>query len=590
MALAVPPCRTVLPSWETVPLPRRVIGVEIPVAALDIAMSTNTAEKDVKTVNDLDRHGHAPDVEIASVDDRPPEFSEEKDLRFAQFCPVPSQYNGLFLGSGRALANGGPAGAFIGYTITGILVSGVVISIAELSALVPLSGGIIRHAEYFVDPALSFAQGWNSIYSYLITIPAEIVAAAVIVQFWTTINNAVWITVFGALLFASNLFLVRIYGELEFTFATLKILLIVGMNIMALVITCGGGPNHEAYGFRFWHNPGPFVQYLGHGGSLGRFMGFWTTFSNAVYAYSGVETISMAAAETRAPRRNIPRAAKRIFWRVLIFYGTHSAGYRRVSSDDLLKSSGTAAESPFVIAAERAGIKAVPSIINFVVLTSAWSAGNSGLLNGSRTLYGLAREGHAPRVLKRTSRWGVPYLSVIAVGIFVALGYMSLSASAATVFTWLQDLTSSAALVGWIVICIVYLRFYYAMKKQGISRDDLPWKAPLQPYAAWTSFISIIILLLTGGYTTFIHGHWDTETFISAYLDIVIVLALYFGYKIANNTLIVPLSEAPIRKFIEIAQQQPDPPSTPKAGLKKLNFLWEWMNIRCTRGSNSRQT
>jgi amino acid transporter len=100
------------------------------------------------------------------------------------------------------------------------------------SALVPLSGGIIRHAEYFVDPALSFAQGWNAVYSALVTIPAEIVAAAVIVQFWASINNAVWITVFGILLFASNMFLVRIYGELEFTFASLKILLIIGMNIM----------------------------------------------------------------------------------------------------------------------------------------------------------------------------------------------------------------------------------------------------------------------------------------------------------------------------------------------------------------------
>jgi amino acid permease len=79
---------------------------------------------------------------------------------------------------------------------------------------------------------LSFAQGWNSIYSYLISIPAEIVAAAVIVQFWVTVNNAVWITVFAALLFASNLFMVRIYGEMEFFFASLKILLIVGMNLM----------------------------------------------------------------------------------------------------------------------------------------------------------------------------------------------------------------------------------------------------------------------------------------------------------------------------------------------------------------------
>lgn len=86
-------------------------------------------------------------------------------------------------------------------------------------------------------------------------------------------------------------------------------------DIMALVVVCGGGPDHTAYGFRYWHNPGPLVQYLGIDGSLGRFLGFWTVFSNAVYAYSGVENISVAAAEVHCPRRAIPIAAKRIFWR-----------------------------------------------------------------------------------------------------------------------------------------------------------------------------------------------------------------------------------------------------------------------------------
>jgi amino acid transporter len=105
--------------------------------------------------------------------------------------------------------------------------------IHEDSTLVPLSGGIIRHAEYFVDPALSFANGWNQVYGTMVSLPAEIVAAAVIVDFWSQINNAVWISVFGVLLVASNLFFVRIYGELEFTFASLKIMLIVGLNIMA---------------------------------------------------------------------------------------------------------------------------------------------------------------------------------------------------------------------------------------------------------------------------------------------------------------------------------------------------------------------
>lgn len=139
---------------------------------------------------------------------------------------------GLFLGSGRALVDAGPAGIFMGYTLMGILISGVTLSIGELSALVPLSGGVIRPAAYFVDPAFSFAQGWNVTYQYLISIPAEISAAAVIVQFWVTVNNAIWVTVFSAILFATNIFLVRIYGEIEFTFSILKICLIIGMNIM----------------------------------------------------------------------------------------------------------------------------------------------------------------------------------------------------------------------------------------------------------------------------------------------------------------------------------------------------------------------
>lgn len=196
---------------------------------------------------------------------------------------------GLFLGSGKAIVNGGPLGAFLGYLFVGILVTGPVFSIAEMSALVPLSGGIIRVAEYFFDPALGFANGWNSIYSSMMSLPAEITAAAVIVDFWTAdVNNGIWITVFGLLVFFANIFLVRVYGELEFCFAFLKILLIIGLNMMALVLVCGGGPSGVVYGFKYWHNPGPFVQYLGIKGSLGHFLGFWTTFSNAVYAYSGL--------------------------------------------------------------------------------------------------------------------------------------------------------------------------------------------------------------------------------------------------------------------------------------------------------------
>ncbi len=119
-----------------------------------------------------------------------------------------------------------------GYTFVGILVSCVVISQAELAALVPLSGSIVRHAEYFFDPALSFAQGWNSVYSNCVSLPAEITAGAILIQYWTTISNGLWITILGLLLVVCNLMFVRVYGELEFGFAMLKIMLIVGLIIM----------------------------------------------------------------------------------------------------------------------------------------------------------------------------------------------------------------------------------------------------------------------------------------------------------------------------------------------------------------------
>jgi amino acid transporter len=101
---------------------------------------------------------------------------------------------------------------------------------------------------------------------------------------------------------------------------------------------------------------------------------------------------------------------------------------------------------------------------------------------------------------------GIPYVAVTFISMFIAFGYMTLSDGASVVFGWLQDLVSVAALIGWMVICTVYLRFYYGCKVQGIDRYELPWKAPLQPYAAWLSLVSFALLLLTGGYTVFIRG------------------------------------------------------------------------------------
>jgi amino acid transporter len=485
---------------------------------------------------------------------------------------------GLFLSSGRAIARSGPLGALLGYAIVGVAGSTVVFAVGEMGALVPLNGGVVRYAMLFFDPALAFANGWNQVYSYLVSIPAELSAAAVIVEFWVTVNNAIWITVFGALMVATALLFVRVYGELEFGFSMIKIMLVIGINIMALVITCGGGPDGQSIGFRYWRNPGPFVQYLDVPGSWGQFLGFWTTLNNALYAYSGMENITVAAAETRCPRQAIPKAARRIFARVFLFYilSIFMVGLVVPSNDaSLLRSTGNASQSPFVIAARRAGIQAVPSIINAAVLTSAWSAGNSNMLGGSRILFGLAMHGHAPKFFTRVNRFGAPYVAVALIGVFMGLGYLTLSDSASTAFTWLQDIVSISTLVNWMCICIIYLRFQYGCRKQGIDRHrELPWAAPLQPYLTWFALVLFTLLLFTGGYSTFMRGHWDTETFISSYLNIPIILVLYFGYKLWGRTAIIPLENIPIRPFIQVYRDEPEPEPKRRTWWRRLNILW----------------
>ncbi|KGO68271.1 Amino acid/polyamine transporter I [Penicillium expansum] len=484
---------------------------------------------------------------------------------------------GLFLSSGRAISRSGPLGAFLGYLVMGCVAGTVTLAVGEMGTLVPLNGGIVRYAEYFVDPALAFANGYNVVYSYLVSIPAEIVAAAVLVQFWSDLNSAIWVTIFGLLMICTALVFVRVYGELEFAFSMMKILLIIGVNIMALVITCGGGPDHKTIGFEYWRSPGPFVQYLGIGGALGRFLGVWTSMNNALYAYSGIETITVAAAETKSPRQAIPQAAKRVFIRILVFYviSIFMVGLVVPSNEPRLSAStGTASESPFVIAATLAGIKVVPSIINAVIITSAWSSGNSNMLGGTRVLVGLAMNGQAPKFFTRLNRFSVPWVAISLYGLFMCLGYMSLSAAASTVFNWLQDLVSITTLTNWMSILVTYLRFYYGCKKQGISRKSLPWATPLQPYISWASLFLLTILLITGGYSTFIKGHWDNESFVSSYINIPLFLILYFGYKFIRKTKIVPLEDIPIQPFIDIANRNPEPEPKPKKGLHKLNILW----------------
>lgn len=153
-----------------------------------------------------------------------------------------------------------------------------------------------------------------------IAVPAEISAAAVLIQFWNdSINPGVWITIFLVFIVVVNFCGVRLYGETEVFFATLKILLILGLIIGGLVIDLGGAPNHDRLGFRYWRSPGAFNTYI-KDGSAGRFLAFWKVMIPAAFSYGNIQIVAISGSETQNPRKLIPSATKKVFWRILVFY------------------------------------------------------------------------------------------------------------------------------------------------------------------------------------------------------------------------------------------------------------------------------
>jgi amino acid transporter len=179
----------------------------------------------------------------------------------------------------------------------------------------PLPGAIPQYCARYADPALGFAAGWNNWYQYSITLCAEISAAALLINFWDQegkYNPAIWITIIIVLILALNIFAVGIYGEAEFIFASIKIITMVGLLILGLIIMLGGAPDHDRRGFRYWKE-GAMKEYVGTG-NTGRFTGLWSTLVNAAFSYGGVEMVCVAAGEAADPRRNIPKAVRRVVW------------------------------------------------------------------------------------------------------------------------------------------------------------------------------------------------------------------------------------------------------------------------------------
>ncbi|TGO58536.1 hypothetical protein BOTNAR_0180g00230 [Botryotinia narcissicola] len=540
--------------------------------------NTNYTDKQSRKASDESEIGFDPAPDTKS------EGSTRRGLksRHAQMIALGGTIGtGLFVGSGQALFAGGPAFLFFAYCLITIFVYGIVTATTEISAYMPVHGSTMAsYASRYVSPSLGLAMGWLYWYSFAIVVPYEITAAGLVIDYWPNhVNIAVWITILLLIIIGLNCFPVKVYGETEFWFASLKVFMIIGLLILSFILFYGGGPSHQPLGFHYWKYPGATKEYLVDG-SAGRFCAFLYVLAFSCFSFNfAPELLVITGGEMESPRRNLPTAAKRYFIRLLIFYigGILAIGVI-VSSNasGLIGGRAGATSSPWVIAIKNAGITGLDSVINAVIITSAWSSGNSYLYMSSRSLYSLALSGNAPKVFKKCNRWGVPYPALIASSMFSLLAYLNCASNGIQVFNWFINLTNTSGFISWICCCVVFFRFRKACVAHEIT--DLPYRSRFQPYLAYVSICAFTILLLCNGYSVFFPGKWSVSSFLTAYIGLPIFLTIYFCHRIFHRSdewMLKPADVDMTSGLEEVLATETDAPIRTGPWYHNLGKIWE---------------
>ncbi|KAI9305204.1 amino acid permease/ SLC12A domain-containing protein [Cunninghamella echinulata] len=443
---------------------------------------------------------------------------------------------GLFLNMGTNVATAGPAGALIAYIVIGFMVYCIMTTLAEMAAFIPVSGSFNHYATRFVDPSLGFALGWNYWFSS-VTIATELAACATIINWWSPIApDAVWSFVALILIVALNLCSVKLFGEIEYYFAMVKILIVIVFIIMAILVTAGAAGNNGPIGFRYWREPGAFVDNA---------VGTVSVLLSAGFSYQGTEVVGITAGEATNPVKAIPRAIRNTFWRILIFYvlTIFLIGLCLSSDNDkLVNSDGGPGTAAFTLVFELAGIEAGAHVINAIVLTSVLSAANSSVYTTSRTLLGLAKDGNAPRFFSKTNRFGSPWIAILFSSLAgFACCFVSIY-SASIAFVWFLSITAVSGFISWWGIGFVHLRFRRAYVKQGRDVNELPYISSWYPFSGIFSSVLCVLIILGQGYTAFT-PEFDGIKFVANYLGILPAIICYICHKFIKRTKIVPMDE-----------------------------------------------
>ncbi|MGY5079705.1 amino acid permease [Streptomyces nigrescens] len=383
---------------------------------------------------------------------------------------------GLFVGSGVGIAAAGPAIVLL-FMGTGALVMLIMRMLGEMSAARPSTGSFSVHAEEEIGSWAGTTSGWMYWLMLCAGVAAEATAAGTIMHSWVSFIPAYgWVGIFMVFFCASNLTAVKNFGEFEFWFSAVKVAAIVAFLVLGLLGILGV----------FGSAPGT-SHLTGHGGFFptgvaGLAAGLLTTISG----FAGLETVTIAAAESDNPSRNVARAVRTAVWRIAVFYiGSMAVVVTLVPWND----PKVATDGPYVTVLDQLGIPAAGTIMQIVVLVALLSAMNANIYGSSRMAYSLVSRGQGPRFLGKVTR-GVPAAAVLASCVFGFAAVIAGIVWPTTVFAWLLNIAGCSVLVVWSIVCLTQLKMRRRLERE--SPELLSVRMWGFPYLTWLTLAGIL--------------------------------------------------------------------------------------------------
>ncbi|WP_296654382.1 amino acid permease [Paraburkholderia sp.] len=414
---------------------------------------------------------------------------------------------GLFLGIAQTIQTAGPS-VLLGYGIAGIIAFFIMRQLGEMVVDEPVAGSFSYFADKYFGPFAGFLSGWNYWVLYILVSMAELSAVGIYMHYWWP-NLPTWVSAlaFFVIINAINLTSVKSYGELEFWFAIIKVLAIVGMIAFGGWLLVSGHAGPDASVANLWRHGGFFP----HGVS-----GLVMAMAVVMFSFGGLELVGITAAEADDPSHTIPRATNQVIYRILLFYVGALAVLLSLYPWQKVVTGG----SPFVLIFHAMNSDLVAGVLNLIVLTAALSVYNSGVYCNSRMLYGLAQQGNAPKSLLKVNRRGIPLaalgVSALATGVCVIVNYFMPGKA----FELLMGLVVSALIINWAMISLIHLKF---RRDKARARQTTMFKSLGYPF---TNYLCLVFLagVLVVMYLT-------PELRISVYLLPVWLAALALAYR-----------------------------------------------------------